>query len=143
MSVLVIYAGVAILIILGFAAISMARASEEKTMEQHKQAEAKLELARTERDVAMIEAENNRALTLAKARDNALTQILAADLQSKNDLVLKIGERGGLRITFSDGNNDRDMGVPSISWQWTPFQNAVVKIFRNEGAILEAYCQTE
>jgi len=125
------------IVLLGFAAILFARASENRTQEQHKQAKAALESAKSEREVAKIEGENSRALTLSKARDNALEQILSADLQSKNELHLRIGERGGLKASFADGNNDTDKGIPSVSWEWTPFENAVVKIFRNEGAILE------
>ena len=129
---------------MGFIAISMALSSENKTKAQHELAKAELERAKSEREMtglSIIESErqaaHERALILSKARDNALAQILSADLQSKNDLLMKIGERGGLRIMFSDGDNDEDKGSPRISWNWSPFHNAVIKIYRNRGTILE------
>lgn len=97
-----------------------------------KQKELSLELVRQENRSA-----NERALALSQARDNALAQILSADLQSKNELLLKISQKGTLRIQFSDGQNEDDQGAPSISWEWSPLQNAVIKIYRNEGSILE------
>ena len=122
----------------------MANSSENRTKTQHELAKAELERAKSERELTQytiehsaIIAANDRALTLSKARDNALTQILNADLNSKNDLQKKIGEHGGLRVSFSDGNNDEDQGSPRISWKWSPFTNAVIKIYRNEGSILE------
>lgn len=130
--------------ILLFVAIYMARATENKTQAQHTFAKAELERAKSEREMTHlaiekneITAANERALILSKARDNALAQILGADLQSKNELLIKIGERGGLRVQFSEGQNEDDQGAPRISWEWTPLQNAVVKIYRNEGGILE------
>jgi len=133
------------LILLLFAAMHMAKATENKTLAQHELAKAELERAKSERELTHLEVErseiqsaNERALILSKARDNALAQILSADLQSKNELLLKIGQRGGLIVQFSDGNNDEDQGTPRISWEWSPFQNAVVKIYRNEGSILES-----
>jgi len=131
-------------IFLGFVAILAARSNENKTLAQHELAKAELERAKSERELTHLEIErseiqsaNERALILSKARDNALAQILSADLQSKNELLLKIGERGGLRVQFSDGDNGDDQGAPRISWEWSPFQNAVIKIYRNEGSILE------
>lgn len=140
----VIYIAGGALVLLMFAAIIFALSSENKTKSQKAEARADLERAKTEKlkaetlvEATAIVAANERALTLSKARDNALAQILGADLQSKNELLLKIGERGGLRIQFSDGQNNEDKGAPRISWEWSPFQNAVVKIYRNEGSILE------
>ena len=136
--------GGAIVIIIGFAIIQMALSNENKTKSQHELAKAELERAKTERELTQHSiaqtartAANERALILSKARDNALSQILGADLQSKNELLLKIGERGGLRVQFTDGQNEDDQGAPRISWEWSPFQNAVIKVFRNEGSILE------
>lgn len=140
----IIILGGALVVLLGFSAIFMARSNEQKTLAQHELAKAELERAKSERemtDLAIerneVTAANERALILSKARDNALAQILGADLQSKNELLLKIGERGGLRVQFSDGQNEDDQGSPRISWEWSPFQNAVVKIYRNEGSIVE------
>lgn len=131
-------------VILGFAAIFLARATENKTLAQHELAKAELERAKAERELTQlaieqneISAANERALMLSKARDNALAQILSADLQSKNDLLAKIGERGGFNVSFSDGNNITDKGTPRITWKWSPFQNAVIKIYRNKGSIFE------
>lgn len=131
-------------ILLGFAAISMAISSKNRTETQHTLAQIELERAKSERELTHlaieqneVHAANERALILSKARDNALAQILSADLQSKNELLLKIGERGGLKVQFSNGYNENDKGAPRISWEWSPFQNAVVKIYRNEGSILE------
>ena len=133
----ILYIAGAFVVLLGFAAIYLARTSENKTSEQHDLAKAELERAKTERELAIVQSANDRALALTSARDNTLAQIMSADLASKNLLLGKIEERGGLVITFGDGNNKDDKGVPRISWKWTPFENAVIKIFRNEGTILE------
>lgn len=140
---IVIIAG-AIIAALMCIALVLALRSEKKVGKDKYLAEieherAKTERARTEMKIkeAEFDAANKRALILSQARDNALAQILSADLQSKNDLLLKIGERGGLKIEFSDGDNSEDKGNPKISWEWVPFQNAVIKIYRNEGSILE------
>ena len=140
-------AGVAIIILM-FAAIFMAQANASKTKMQHDLAKAELERAKSEREQTQAEtalaiekhevvAANERALILTRARDDALTQILSADLASKNEIIAKIEERGGLHVDFGDGNNDNDKGVPCISWKWSPFENAILKFYRNEGTILE------
>lgn len=136
------------LILLGFAALSLARGSERRTKMQHELASAEIDRARKEREQsqkeiaqAILESEskaaNERALVLSKARDEALLKIQMTDLQSKNDLLAKIGERGGLWVEFSDGDKEIEQGIPKVSWKWLPFQNAVIKIYRNEGGILE------
>lgn len=142
-----IFVGAGIVILL-FAAIRMALSSENKTKAQHELAKAELEKAKAERENAKVEAElslkrqeliaaNERALTLSRARDSALQQIMDADLESKNQLTSKVLGLGGLEVLFDDGSNPIDKGAPRISWKWTPFENAVVKILRNEGTILE------
>jgi len=140
----IVYIAGAAIILLMFAAIFLARSTDTKAKKERALAEADLERAKSERlhannmvEATALVAANQRALTLNQARDNALAQILDADLKSKNELLLKIGERGGLRVQFSDGQNEDDEGAPRISWEWSPFQNAVIKIYRNEGTILE------
>ena len=144
----IFYVAGVVIILLMFVAIFMARDNASKSERQHELAKAELERAKREREQSQAEtalaiehhemvAANERALILTRARDNALEQILSADLASKNQLVAKIEGSGGLWIEFGDGNNERDKGVPRISWKWTPFENTILKIYRNEGTILE------
>ncbi len=143
-----LYIGGAVVILLMFAAIFMARANANKTKGQHDLARADLERAKTQRELSQAEtslaierhqmvAANERALILTRAKNDALTQILSADLASKNEIIAKIQERGGLHVEFGDGNNEKDKGIPRIIWKWSPFENAILKIYRNEGTILE------
>lgn len=110
-------------------------------MAQRKYAQAELERAKEERDITAnaltLSASRERAVTLERVRQETFTGILAADLESKNRLVRLIEGEGAFGVTFSDGSNSIDKGVPRISWQWTPFENAVIKIYRNQGTILE------
>lgn len=119
-------------------AISMgdtSRGDYQRSVAERKTAESLLEQTKQQSQQLELKAAHDRALVLQHARADAENKIMISNRNSLSVLHQQIEEKGGLKVEFHDGQTTD--GIPEIVWSWTPFSNAVIKIYRNEGGILE------
>lgn len=133
-----------LLIVVGFFLISQANIVENKTKESAERAKAERERAAADRAISeMVQVETqeaisrNRALALVDARTTAEKKIIEAERQSLAEIEQKVHELGELKAVFAEHQNHNGSFSPSIEWSWSPFGNAVLKIHRNSGGIVE------
>lgn len=135
---------VGIIVVAGFIMLSFALSSENRTKSDYERskaererAEAERERAARERELAVHQIAQDKALALIKARTTAEQRILEADRRSLESVYEKAEQAGGLKVSFDELRNDNGDHDPVIEWNWEPFGNAVLKIHRNQGGIVE------
>lgn len=116
-----------------------ARGDYQAGIAERKLAEERLEKTKQEGELIKQKIARDRALVLQEARSEAENKIKLANQHSLALLHEKATERGEMEVQFGDGFETN--GVPTIDWKWSPFSNAVLKIYRQSGGIMEAIDQ--
>lgn len=135
---------IVIAVVLGSVAVSMARGFGGKFTRDHsdalvERAKTKAEIEQHQQDMKAREMElaRQRAVALSDMRNENRMKIMEADSKNLQLLEVKLHDAGALKVEFEDGSDPERKGVPAIRWSWKPIGNAIIRIYRNEGTILE------